>query len=107
MSSGREICSKLDTFTRRKKDWELLGIFEIAGLLTHLLVLALGVGGMIGWIPLVRGRRAGVGLLLMAVSMGLIMLEPSWQLGIFGAVAYTITFLTALWLLLGPDQRKP
>ncbi|KGB52330.1 hypothetical protein FG91_03607 [Sphingopyxis sp. LC81] len=81
--------------------------FELVGLLTHALVLLLGLGGLIGFIPLARGRRAGVGLLLMAGSMALVVMEPRWQLGLVGATAYTVAFLTALWLLLGPVRRMP
>lgn len=80
--------------------------FEVAGLLTHLLVVVLGAGGIIGVVPLARGRRAGAGLLLMAGSMGLVVLEPRWQLGFPGVAAYTMAFLLALWLLLGPERRK-
>ena len=81
--------------------------FELVGLLTHALVLLLGLGGLIGLIPLARGRRAGAGLLLMAGSMALVVMEPRWQLGNVGATAYTVAFLTALWLLLGPDRGLP
>ena len=81
--------------------------FELVGLLTHALVLLLGLGGLIGLIPLARGRRAGAGLLLMAGSMALVVMEPRWQLGHVGATAYTIAFLAALWLLLGPERGLP
>ena len=81
--------------------------FELVGLLTHALVLILGLGGLVGLIPLARGRRAGAGLLLMAGSMALVVMEPRWNLWLMGAAAYTIAFLAALWLLLGPDRRLP
>ena len=81
--------------------------FELAGLLTHALVLLLGLGGLLRLIPLARGRRAGAGLLLMAASMALIVMEPRWQLGLAGAASYTVAFLAALWLLLGPDRAPP
>lgn len=78
--------------------------FELVGLLTHALVLLLGVGGLISLIPLARGRRAGAALLLMAGSMALVVMEPRWQLGLVGATAYTVAFMAALWLLMGPDR---
>lgn len=81
--------------------------FELVELLTHGFVLLLGLGGLIGLIPLARGRRAGLGLLLMAGSMALVFMEPRWQLGALGATAYTVAFLTALWLLLGPSRDHP
>ena len=81
--------------------------FELVGLLTHVLVLPLGLGGLLVLIPLARGRRAGAGLLLMAGSMALIIMEPRLQLGFVGATAYAAAFLAALWLLLGPDRATP
>lgn len=83
----------------------MLSLFQIVGLLTHLLVFALGVGGLTGVVPLARGRRAGLGLVLMAISMGVVIMEPQWHLGGAGAGAYTIGFLAALWLVLGPERR--
>lgn len=59
--------------------------FELVGLITHALVLILGLGGLLGLIHLARGRRAGAGLLLMAGSMALVVLEPQWNLGLVGA----------------------
>lgn len=61
--------------------------FELFELLTHVLVLLLGVGGLIGLIPLARGRRAAAGLLLMAGPMALVVMEPRWQLSLMGATA--------------------
>ncbi len=78
--------------------------FEVLGLVTHAFVLVLGFGGVFGVIPLARGRRSGYGLLLMALSMALVVMEPRWQLGIVGALVYTAAFMTALWLLLGPNK---
>lgn len=79
---------------------------EVAGLLTHALVLALGVGGLAGVIPLARGRRGGLGLVLMALAMGIVVLEPTWRLGPLSAALYTLAFLSGLWLLLGPEKRR-
>ncbi|WP_235705933.1 MULTISPECIES: hypothetical protein [Acidiphilium] len=84
----------------------MLNSFQLAGLLTHLFVLALGLGGLIGIIPLARGRRAGSGLVLMAISMGIVILAPRWNFGIAGVSAYVVGFLAGLWLLLGPEHGK-
>lgn len=80
----------------------VLGLFEVIGLLTHLVVFAIGVGALAGIVPLARGRRAGLGLVLMALAMTIMILEPRWQLGAAAAVAYLTGFAVALWLLLGP-----
>lgn len=77
--------------------------FELVGLLTHLFVFALGVGAVMGVVPLARGRRGGFGLALMALAMTVMILEPRWRLGASGAAAYVVVFAVALWLLLGPE----
>lgn len=82
----------------------MLSLFQVVGLLTHLLVFALGIGGLAGVVPLARGRRAGLGLVLMALSMGIVIMEPQWRLGAVGAGLYTTGFLGALWLVLGPER---
>jgi hypothetical protein len=78
--------------------------FELAGLLTHLIVFVIGIGALVGVVPLARGRRAGLGLVLMALSMTVLVLEPRWHLGILAAAAYVTGFTIALWLLLGPAR---
>lgn len=78
-------------------------LFELVGLLTHLFVFALGVGVIIGVVPLARGRRGGFGLVLMALAMTVMTLEPRWRLGAWGAAAYVVVFAVALWLLLGQE----
>lgn len=80
-------------------------LFESVGLLTHLFVLAVGVGALLGIVPLARGRRAGFGLILMALAMTVMILEPRWQLGAWAAAAYVIGFAVALWLLIGPARE--
>ncbi len=82
----------------------MLNQFQIAGLATHLLVLALGIGGMTGIVPLARGRRAGVGLILMAVAMSIVVLQPLLHWGVLAIGVYVLGFLTGLWLLLGPEH---
>lgn len=52
---------------------------------------------------LARGKRAGAGLVLMAASMNILMLAPQWGFETAGAAIYTIGFLSALWLPLGPE----
>lgn len=78
---------------------------EAIGLITHFVVFVLGIGAIAGIVPLARGRRAGFGLVLMALSMTLLVLEPRWRLGVAGALLYMIGFAAALWLLLGPERR--
>lgn len=80
----------------------MLNLFETLGLVTHLFVFLVGVGAIMGEVPLARGRRAGYGLVLMALAMTIMILEPRWQLGLWGAAAYLVGFVIALWLLLGP-----
>lgn len=81
----------------------MLNLFETVGLVTHLFVFVLGIGALLRIVPLARGRRAGFGLILMAVAMTIMILEPKWQLGTLGAAAYLFGFVIALWLLLGPE----
>lgn len=86
----------------------MLNLFETIGLATHLFVLVIGIGAILGIVPLARGRRAGLGLglVLMALAMTLMILEPEWQLGMVGAIAYFFGFFIALWLLLGPASSS-
>lgn len=56
-----------------------LSPFELAGLLTHLAVFVVGLGGSVGILPLARGRRSGLGLILMALSMTVLVLQPVLQ----------------------------
>lgn len=81
-----------------------LAPFELAGLLTHVAVLVVGVGGSMGVVPLARGRRSGLGLVLMALAMTVLILEPRWQLGSWAAGTYVAGFAVALWLLIGPTS---
>lgn len=86
----------------------MLNAFQIAGLVTHALVLLIGIGAILGHVPLARRRRAGFGLVLMAAAMTIVVLEPRLQLGMMEVGAYVIGFLTGLWLLLGPASwRQP
>lgn len=80
----------------------MLNAFQIAGLVTHALVFLVGVGAILGLVPLARDRRAGFGLVLMAAAMTTVVLEPRLQLGAVGVAAYVVGFLSWLWLLLGP-----
>ena len=50
---------------------------ELVALLLHVGVLAIGVGGMLGVVPLPRGRRSGLGLALMATSMLVLFAAPA------------------------------
>lgn len=78
-------------------------IIEWAGLLTHTLVFMLGIGGIAGFVPLPRKRRSGAGLVLMALSMLILMVQPRLQMMPMGAAAgHAVSFMIALWLLIGP-----
>lgn len=81
-------------------------LFELIGLLTHFVIFSVGIGAIWGVVPLARGRRTGFGLVLMALAMTVMILEPTWQLGAWGAMAYIAGFATALWLLLGPQKSS-
>ena len=77
--------------------------FELAGLLTHLVVFAIGVSGSLGLVPLPRGRRSGLGLTLMALAMAILVLQPGAPWSTLAAASYTVAFALALWLLIGPS----
>ncbi len=83
-----------------------LSPFELAGLLTHLVVLAIGVGGLVGLVPLARGLRSGLGLVLMALAMAVLVAPPIWRFGEPAALGYVVAFAVALWLLIGPASPK-
>lgn len=80
--------------------------FQLAGPVTHAVVLGLGLGGLAGRVPLPRGRRSGCGLVLMALAMAPVFVEPrgpAWALTAAGA--HLTLFGVALWLLVGPAPR--
>jgi hypothetical protein len=52
-------------------------------------------------VPLARGRCSDFGLILMALSMTIVILEPRLHLSVLGAGAYVVGFAIGLWLLLG------
>lgn len=81
--------------------------YELAGLLTHAVVFAVGLGAISGLVPLARGRRSGLGLVLMAASMLLLIIGPGWNLGLAASVGHAVLFFAALWLLIGPVPGKP
>lgn len=81
-----------------------LAVFELVGLLTHLAVFAIGLGGSVGLVPLARGRRSGLGLILMALAMTVLVLRPRWLPGGWAAAGYVGGFAVALWLLIGPTS---
>ena len=83
-----------------------LNAFDVAGLTTHVVVLLLGVGGIFGRVALPRGRRSGLGLLLMALAMAVLVVRPSGQgTSLLAAGAHFVLFGVALWLLVGPVPR--
>ena len=84
-----------------------LTVFDWAGLVTHGVVLALGLGGIVGAVPLPRGRRSGSGLVLMAVSMVVLLVAGRRPpAGLVPALVHVVTFAFALWLLIGPVRRR-
>lgn len=82
----------------------VLSSFELAGLLTHVAVSPIGAGGSVDIVALPRGRRSGLGLVLMALSMVVLVVQPRWQLGpdLVVAAGHVAFFAIALWLLIGP-----
>lgn len=84
-----------------------LTVFDWAGLLTHAVVLVLGLGGLVGAVPLPRGRRSGFGLVMMAVSMVVLLAGARRPTaGVAPALVHVVTFALALWLLIGPARSR-
>lgn len=81
-----------------------LSLHELVGLLTHLVVFAIGAGAIAGLLPLARGRRSGFGLVLMALAMIVFTVQPRWPSDGLVAVGYVGIFAAALWLLIGPTR---
>ncbi len=80
-----------------------LSAFDFAGLLTHAVVLGIGLGGIARQVTLPRGRRSGVGLVLMAAAMALLFTRPTASVTRFAVgLAHVVIFGIALWLLVGP-----
>ena len=79
---------------------------ELVALLLHVGVLAIGVGGMLGVVPLPRGRRSGLGLALMATSMLVLFAAPAWNLGPLGTTGFLAAFVPGLWLVAGPSDGR-
>ena len=46
----------------------MLNAFRVAGLATHAPGVLIGLGAILGLVPLARGPRAGFGLVLMAAA---------------------------------------
>lgn len=68
-------------------------------------VLAVGFGGVLGWVRLPRGGRSGGGLVLMAVSMLVLAAAGRWLLGWWATVVMAASFLAGLLLVVGPTVR--
>ena len=75
---------------------------DLAALLVHVGVVAVGVGGMLGVIPLPRSRRSGLGLALMGTSMLVLFAAPAWNLGPLATAGFLAAFVPGLWLVAGP-----
>lgn len=76
----------------------------LVAMLAHVGVLVTGVGGILGVVPLPRGRRSGIGLVLMAASMLVLFATPTWIPEAFGAAGFVATFMPGLWLVAGPGM---
>lgn len=81
-----------------------LSLHELVGMLTHLVVFVIGAGAIAGLLPLARGRRSGLGLVLMALAMIVFTVQPRWPFEALVAVGYVGIFTAALWLLIGPTR---
>lgn len=81
-----------------------LSSHELVGLLTHIVVFAIGAGAIAGILPLARGRRSGFGLVLMALAMGVFTTQPRWPFEELMTIGYVGIFIAALWLLIGPAR---
>lgn len=79
---------------------------ELVALLLHVGVLAIGVGGMLGVVPLPRGRRSGLGLALMATSMLVLFSAPAWNLGPLATTGFLAAFVPGIWLVAAPSGRR-
>ncbi len=77
---------------------------EPVALLLHVGVLAIGVGAMLGVVPLPRGRRSGLGLALMATSMLVLFAAPAWNLGPLATTGFLAAFVPGIWLVAGPSD---
>ncbi|MHB1716040.1 MAG: hypothetical protein ACYCV5_01645, partial [Acidimicrobiales bacterium] len=77
---------------------------EPVALLLHVGVLAIGVGAMLGVVPLPRGRRSGLGLALMATSMLVLFAAPAWNLGPLATTGFPAAFVPGIWLVAGPSD---
>lgn len=87
--------------------WEAEPAADLAALVVHVGVLSVGVAGMLGALPLPRGRRSGLGLALMAISMLVLFAEPAWNLGPLATSGFLVTFMPGIWLVAGPAGSRP
>lgn len=77
---------------------------ELVGLLTHVVVFAIGAGAIADILPLARGRRSSFGLVVMALTMGVFTTQPRWPFEELMTIGYVGIFIAALWLLIGPAR---
>ena len=89
--------------------WGTESTADLAALLIHVGVLSIGVGGLLGVVPLPRGRRSGLGLALMATSMLVLFAAPAWDLGPLATTGFLAAFVPGIWLVAGPSDigRRP
>lgn len=91
-------------FVATRPSWNTLPTTDLTALLAHVGVLIIGVGGMLGILPLPRGRRSGLGLALMATSMLVLFASPAWNQGLLGAAGFLAAFGPGLWLVARPGR---
>ena len=78
-----------------------------SSIVTHAVVLLLGLIGLTGRLALPRGRRTAAGLVLMALAMFVLSTGVQDGLGrVLGGPVHVLLFGTALWLLIGPLERR-
>lgn len=80
---------------------------DLAALLVHVGVLAVGIAGLLDAASLPRGRRSGLGLTLMATSMLVLYGAPGWHLGPLATWGFLASFLPGIWLVAGPPDHHP
>lgn len=91
-------------FVATRASWNTPPTADLTALLAHVGVLIIGMAGMLGILPLPRGRRSGLGLALMAISMLMLFASPAWNQGLLGAAGFLATFGPGLWLVAGPGR---
>lgn len=75
-------------------------------IVTHAVVLLVGLIGLTGRLALPRGRRTAAGLVLMALAMLVLSAGRQEVAGLLSGPVHVLLFGTALWLLIGPLEGR-